>query len=76
MVFNKYNDYERNPYSDFNDDGQKIIRELGIKHTSMSIGDIIKVRGDFFIVLSHSFTNVVFEENYPYSLEQNEAVKE
>ena len=51
-LFAKYNHYDTNPYSSDNDPGQKILKRLNLHHTSMSIGDMIKVGNKFFIVAS------------------------
>lgn len=58
-LFSKYNQYSENPYSADNDPGQRMIRSAGIKHTSMSIGDVIKVRGQHWIVANMGFRKLI-----------------
>lgn len=54
-IYAKYNNYSSNPYSSDNDPGQPVIKKLGVRHTSMSIGDAVKVEGKYFIVCGIGF---------------------
>ena len=54
-IYAKYNMYHSNPYSDENDPGQKILKKLGVKHTTMMIGDIIEINNTYYIVKGTGF---------------------
>ena len=54
-LFNKYNMYATNPYSNENDPGQKTLKRLKIRHTSMMIGDIIEIDNTYYIVATDGF---------------------
>ena len=60
-IFYKYNNYSMNPYSDYNDPGQSMIKELGVRHTSMMIGDIIEFDNIYYITTSEGFSKVNIE---------------
>jgi len=59
-LFHKYN-ADSNPYDYYNTPGQDALKQIGVRHTSMSIGDIIKVGKNRYIVLSRGFGNVVLK---------------
>ena len=59
-IFAKYNDYTRNPYSSDNDVGQKTLKRLKVRHTSMSVGDMLKINNIFFVVANRGFKIVKF----------------
>jgi hypothetical protein len=56
-IFAKYNQYDKNPYSSENN-GQHIIKEKDVLHTSMMVGDVIKVK-DYYIVASVGFKKLI-----------------
>jgi len=53
-IFAKYNDYSTNPYSSENN-GQRIIKEKGVHHTSMSVEDVVKVGKTYYVVAGLGF---------------------
>lgn len=59
-IFAKYNNYETNPYSAENN-GQKIIKQKDVLHTSMMVGDVIKVEDDYYIVGSVGFKKLILK---------------
>jgi len=58
VLFAKYNSSDKNPLA--NDNGQEILRSLGLKHTSMSIGDIVKFRTVYWMCVSEGWVKVRF----------------
>lgn len=56
LIFKKYN--LNNPYSSV--DGQRIIKEYKT-HTSMSIGDVIKVNNTYYMVSNLGFRKLIME---------------
>jgi hypothetical protein len=48
---------EKNPLA--NPDGQAKIRALGVRHTSMSIGDVISIDGKYWIVAGIGFRELI-----------------
>lgn len=58
-VYRKYNISSINPYS--NDPGQKILRNLKVRHTSMMMGDIIEIDNTHFMVVATGFLQVSIE---------------
>jgi hypothetical protein len=59
-LFEKYNNYTRNPYSSENDIGQITLKKLGLDHTSMSVGDVIKVDNKYWMVADTGFSRIKF----------------
>lgn len=60
-IFIKYNSYVNNPYSADNDPGQEILTGLGVKHTSMSVGDVIKVDGVYWIIAGVGYKRLMLK---------------
>lgn len=58
-IYAKYNDYSTNPYSAENN-GQKIVKDKDVGHTSIMVGDIIKVGKTPYIVGGMGFKKVRF----------------
>lgn len=58
-IYRKYNLSSLNPYS--NDPGQKILRNLNVRHTSMMMGDIIEIDNTYYLVVSTGFLQVSIE---------------
>ena len=58
-IFAKYNLYSSNPYSSDNDPGQTMIHARGVHHTSMSIGDVIRVGDTNYIAVAEGFKKLV-----------------
>lgn len=58
MLYSMFNDYEINPLSDENN-GQNVIKSTHT-HTSMSVGDIIQLDKDFYIVAGAGFDKIEF----------------
>lgn len=61
-IYTKYNQYSTNPYSEENDEGQKTIKSLGLHHTSMSVGDIIKTPKGYYAVANFGFKKIKWKE--------------
>jgi len=57
-LFEKYN-LSDNPY--MNKKGQQTLKRLGLRHTSMSVGDVIQIGGDFYIVAMIGFRKIKWE---------------
>lgn len=57
-IFYKYNRYSQNPYSDENDPGQSILKGLDVRHTTMMIGDVMKVNNIHYIVTIDGFARL------------------
>jgi hypothetical protein len=53
-IWTKYNRYNVNPLSAENN-GQHIIEDAGVNHTSMSIGDVIRVEDRYYIAARTGF---------------------
>lgn len=59
-IYAKYNNYATNPYSSDNDAGQKTLKRLKVRHTSMSVGDMLKINKRFYVVANRGFKRVKF----------------
>lgn len=57
-LFSIYNQDHLNPLS--TPEGQARIRSSGVRHTSMSVGDIVKIDGKYFIVAPIGWREVAF----------------
>ena len=61
-LFAQYNDDgyggKKNPLA--TPAGQAHIRSLGVRHTSMSVGDIIRFGKNFYIVADHGFKKIAW----------------
>lgn len=55
VLFSKYNMYATNPYSNENDPGQKTLKRLKVRHTTMMIGDVIEIDNSYYIVTTDGF---------------------
>lgn len=51
-LFEKYNDYNTNPCT------QDELKERGIRHTSMVIGDIIRIKNNYYMVAGVGFRKI------------------
>lgn len=58
-LFVMYNRDYTNPLA--TSQGQQLIRSLGVRHTSMSVGDIVKVRNFYYIAAGEGFKRVVWK---------------
>ena len=56
-LFKKYNSH-RNPYGSYMDPGQPTLKQVGVRHTSMSVGDMFKVDGQYWMVGGVGFIRV------------------
>lgn len=59
-LFAEYNNYKVNPYSSENDVGQTTLKKLGLDHTSMSVGDVIRVDNRYWMVADTGFKMIKF----------------
>lgn len=57
-LYLKYNNNNFNPLSSENDPGQTKLKEAGIRHTSMSVGDILRVECQDYIVSGRGFKKI------------------
>ena len=57
-VYAKYNNYDANPYSAQNG-GQQVLKEIGVNHTSMMVGDVIKVGEEYYVVSGFGFKKLI-----------------
>ena len=57
-VWSMYNTDEVNPLA--NDSGQRFLRDHGLKHTSMSVGDVIELNGVAYAATSEGFEKLPF----------------
>jgi len=55
-IFFKYNQYSINPLA--TPKGQSILKGKGIRHTSMSVGDVIRVEKQYYIVAGEGFSKL------------------
>lgn len=58
-LWDKYNKYPSNPLSAENG-GQHILEENDIDHTSMTIGDVVKVEDRYYIAVQWGFCRLYF----------------
>jgi len=57
LLFARFNDDRNNPLATVA--GQSKIRSLGVGHTSMSVGDVVRVDGKYFMVVDDGFDSLV-----------------
>jgi len=58
QLWHKYNIYRTNPCSSDNDPGQVTLKKLGVRHTSMSIGDVVKIGTIYYIAVSYGWAKL------------------
>ncbi len=59
-LFSKYNQSATNPYSSDNDPGQTMLHQAGARHTSMLVGDVIRIHKIYYMVGATGFRRVRF----------------
>lgn len=61
-IWRMFNDYSKNPLSAQNqpgeDDSQPALEDNNIKHTSISVGDIVKIEDTTYIACGHGWAEV------------------